>query len=308
MIYKTISCYKYIPIEDPASRRDSLRALCENLHLLGRILVGTEGINAAICGKEAEIGQFKQILTQNPSFADLTFREQNANTQTYHKLVVRVRSEIVSFGVPVDLSQKGIPLPPAILQQWYEQNEDFIIVDARNEVEYTVGKFRNAFTLPIKTFREFPEHTSALEPFKSKKIVLYCTGGIRCEKASAYLKGQGFEQVYQLAGGIINYLTQFPVAPEKITSRESCKTYWEGGLFVFDDRIVQDVAEAITACQFCGMKSEKYSNCHNLDCDRLFIGCYTCLQKMEQTCSKQCREAPRQRKEHKVSTWKAGGP
>ncbi len=285
MEYQTISFYQYVNLENPEQLRDQLREYCKEHAILGRILIGKEGLNGAVSGEKEQIEQFKQFLTQNPLFLKLTFREQETENNTYHKLVVKVRNEICAFAAEVDVAKnKGKHLPPKELKEWYEKNEDFVIVDARNEYEFEVGRFKNAVKLPIQNFREFPEAAKQLEAVKDKKIVLYCTGGIRCEKASAYLKEQGFPEVYQVEGGIINYVNQCP------------NTYWEGGLFVFDDRLVSEVGEPITFCRHCEKDCEQYVNCHNLDCDRLFIICDTCQKEMNKTCSEDCKNAPRQRK------------
>ncbi len=286
MPFKTISFYKYIEIEYPSELRGKLRAIAQKLSLTGRILIAKEGINGAVSGQPKLLEEFKQILHAQALFSNLTFREQETNKIAHHKLIVRVRTEMVHFGEDVNLQNTGTYLSPDELQRWYDEHEDFLIVDARNEYEHTVGKFKNALTLPIDTFREFPQAAAEhLQVYKHTKLVLYCTGGVRCEKASAYLKEQGFENVYQIEGGIINYVTQFP------------DSYWEGGLFVFDDRIVSDIGEPITECTFCGIECEQYYNCHNLECDRLFIACSECKRKMKTTCSKACWNAPRQRKE-----------
>lgn len=286
MQYQVLSFYQYANMENPDQLRDQFRAYCHKNSILGRILVGKEGINGAVCGEIADIEQFKQFLTGYPLFAELTFREQTYKQNAYHKLVVKIRNEICAFGNEVDVAKnKGKHLAPKQLKEWYENNEDFVIVDARNDYEFEVGRFKNAVKLPIQNFREFPEiAVKQLAPVKDKKIVLYCTGGIRCEKASAYLREQGFPEVYQVEGGIINYVNQFPNAN------------WEGGLFVFDDRLVSDVGQAITSCTFCEKDCEQYVNCHNLDCDKLFIVCNECQKSMNKTCSEECKTAPRQRK------------
>ncbi|MBI2582185.1 rhodanese-related sulfurtransferase [Candidatus Woesearchaeota archaeon] len=285
MPYQVISFYRYAHLENPEQLRDQLRKYCQQNQILGRILIGKEGLNGAVCGEKISIEHFKHFLKQNSLFQDLTFREQDHPENAYHKLVVKVRNEICAFGAEVDVvKNKGEHLLPQQLKEWYEQNEDFVIIDARNDYEFEVGRFKNAIKLPIKHFREFPEAAKKLEPIKDKKIVLYCTGGIRCEKASAYLKEQGFTQVYQIEGGIINYVNQLP------------NTYWEGGLFVFDDRLVSDIGQAITSCTFCEKDCEQYINCHNLDCDKLFIICSGCQKNMNKTCSEECKNAPRQRR------------
>lgn len=284
MNYKTISLYKYINIEDPESLKNKIRNLCMDLHILGRILIGKEGINAAVSGKIESIEKFKKELKRDPKFSDLTFREQLVESNSYHKLVVKVREEIVHFGEKVDLTKTGEYLPPEKLKEMYDNREDFVIIDVRNDYETKIGKFEDALTLPIKTFREFPKEVKNLENLKDRKVVMYCTGGIRCEKASAFLKQQGFDKVYQLEGGIINFVNQFP------------NTYWKGGLFVFDDRVVSNLGEPITECEICNVKTNECINCFNLDCDRLTVMCKECQQKMNHTCSDKCKKAKRQRK------------
>jgi len=278
-----LSFYKYTPIDDPQRLKNYLKVLCDNHHILGRILIAKEGINGAVCARKQDIDEFKQALLRDELFSDLTFREQDNETNAYHKLVIKIRPEIVHFGDPTDMSNRGTPLPPETLQDWYDQKQDFVIVDARNEHEAKVGKFKDAIIMPIKTFREFPQASAQLISFKEKKIVLYCTGGVRCEKASAYLKQQGFQDVYQLQGGIINYLTLYP------------RGHWEGGLFVFDDRLVSPAATPISTCSHCHTLCERYINCHNLQCDNLFICCTYCQEKMNYTCSEHCRKSPQQR-------------
>lgn len=286
MNYKVISFYRYAEIKDPQSLREELYLTCCECALLGRILLGKEGINGAVSGEGKNIELFKQKMTVYPLFSNLTFREQSCAKNAYHKLVVRVRKEIVAFGRNVDINNKGIALSPQELKQWYDQKENFIIVDARNDYEYAVGKFKDAIGLPIKKFREFPQMLPNLKPYQNKKLVLYCTGGIRCEKASAYLMQQGFKDVYQLEGGIINYVSQFP------------NTFWEGNCFIFDDRLVSNDGKPITSCTFCSHECGEYINCYNLDCDKLFVCCQSCCLAMSNTCSAACSAAPRQRKAH----------
>ncbi|HLC51712.1 MAG TPA: rhodanese-related sulfurtransferase [Candidatus Nanoarchaeia archaeon] len=283
-MFKVISFYRYAKIDDPQYLRFSLRSECQNLGLLGRVLIAKEGINGAVSGRIEKLEKFKLKLQQE--FPQLTFREQNSDKTTYHKLVVRVRDEICAFNSAVDVKNAGNHLSPEKLKKLYDQQENFFIIDARNNYEYEVGRFKDAIRLPIKNFREFAKGAEILEPLKEKKIVLYCTGGIRCEKASAFLKEQGFKDVNQLDGGIINYVNQFPE-----------NNHWEGGLFVFDDRLVSDTGEAITSCKFCNNESKQYVNCHNLNCDKLFIACEHCLLKNNYSCSESCQKSSQRRKE-----------
>ncbi len=279
MSFITISFYNYTTLENPEELVERLRTLCLNLKILGRILIAEEGINAALCGETSSIKEFKTFILS--LFPTLTFREQETSHCTYHKLVVRKRKEIVVFGKTILAKNIGKHISPKEFHALID-NEDVLIVDARNEHEYKVGRFKNALGLPIKKFREFPEASKTLP--KHKKIVLYCTGGIRCEKVSAYLKEEGFSDVSQLEGGIINYLNQYPAG------------HFQGGCFVFDDRLVSETSAPISPCEICGLKTQTYLNCSNLDCDKLFICCAKCQQEMNRTCSSHCKNAPRQRK------------
>ena len=279
---KTISFYRYAQIANPENLRDTLKKSGEEKKILGRILLGREGINGAVSGRKEEIELFQEELQQK--FKGLTFREQDVSENSYHKLVVRVRKEICVFGKEIDVKNTGKHLPAKELERWYDEGKKFTIVDARNDYEFDVGHFKDAVKLPIKSFREFPEVAPKILAEKKKEtLVLYCTGGVRCEKASAYLKEQGFSDVYQVDGGIISYLNQF-------------STHWEGGLFVFDDRLVEESCSPLNSCRFCHAKTDAIHNCFNLDCDKLFIACVDCLKKMNRTCSEGCKGSPRQRR------------
>jgi len=279
---KVISFYKYIAIDEPEVLCDNIRAICTELEIVGRILIGKEGINAAVSGTEEAIESFKDFIQSK--FSDLTFREQDVPEKTYHKLVVRARDEIVVLGASADLENAGKHISPEELKEMLDNEEDIVILDARNDYEYKVGKFKKALTLPIESFKELPEEMKKREDLKEKKIVMYCTGGVRCEKASAYLKEQGFKDVNQLQGGIINYLN-------KVGSE-----HYEGSCFVFDDRLATQMGDPISECVHCGEAWDTYINCHNLDCDKLFLNCESC-QKETKNCSETCRQSPKQRPE-----------
>jgi UPF0176 protein len=284
MKYKVISFYRYVNIEYPEGLQEYLRTLCEDFHILGRILLGHEGINGAVSGTVEQIKQFQKKIKENPLFHNLTYREQFCEKNAYHKLVVRVRDEICVFGKDVDLAHTGNHLEPKELKRWYDSNEDFVIVDARNTYEYKVGHFKDAIKLPIQNFSEFGDVApQQLVAYKNKKVVLYCTGGIRCEKASAYLIEQGFEHVHQVNGGIINYVNQF-------------KEYWEGGLFVFDDRLISEQENALTRCVHCNELTQKMADCFHVPCDTLFVVCDPCKEEMHNCCSEACKTSPQQRK------------
>ena len=286
MGFKVISFYKYAKIKNPGKLRDSVRKACESLGLNGRVLIATEGINGAVSGEIKNIENFKKKIKQEKVFSNLTFREQSYPKQTYHKLIVKVRDEMVCFGKKVNLRNSAKHISPKKLKEWLDKGEDIILLDARNQYETKVGKFKNALTLPIENFRDFPLASRSLGKLKAKKIVMYCTGGVRCEKASALLKERGFKQVCQLEGGIINFVNKFP------------NTYFDGSCFVFDDRLVSNVSESkISKCEICGCPSDEIINCFNLDCDKLFISCKECQKRMEKSCSDKCKNWPRRREE-----------
>jgi UPF0176 protein len=289
MQYRIITFYKYTSVPHPDKLRSGLLEFCTSNNILGRILIGEEGINGAICGRFEVIEEFKNWIHLDSSFSDLTFRQHDFNEQAYHKLVVRVRKEIVHFGKDVDITKTGKYVMPDELNKMLDDHEEVVLIDARNDYEAKAGKFKGAIVFPIKTFREFPEKAKELGKFKQKKIIMYCTGGIRCEKASAYMKQIGFSDVSHLKGGIIDYLDKYP------------KSHFKGNCFVFDDRLVADTGgEPASECEICGTPTIVFINCHNLECDTLFICCEMCQKKMKKCCCTECKESPRQRKEKKI--------
>ena len=284
-MFKVITFYKYTEIKNPRELMESLTKRCKSLNLMGRILIANEGINGGVCGKKEDIEKFKERFNERNELRGLSFREQDFEKQVYHKLVIRLREEVVAFNHKVNLSNKGKDISPEELKELLDKKEDVVLLDARNDYEYKLGKFKDARTLKIKNFRELPNKINDIKDLKDKKIVMYCTGGIRCEKASAYLKENGFKDVNKLKGGIIEFIHKYP------------KTYFEGGLFVFDDRIVSQAGDPITKCKHCNKECDVLINCHNLDCDKLHISCEDCQSKMNSCCSEECVNAERHRQE-----------
>lgn len=284
------SFYKYVEIADPLKLRDEQFELCRSLDIKGRILIGKEGINGSVCGKKKDIEKYRQKLESDHLFSGMDFKEQNSQKKAFSKLYISVRKEIVHFGLEVNLKNTAEFISPKQLKEWLDNNEDIALVDMRNEYESKIGKFRNAVTLDIRNFRDLPKAIDEIKSIKGKKIVAYCTGGIRCEKASAFLKENGFNDVWQLRGGILNFGKEFP------------DTYWEGKCFVFDERIAIDLNKnnngPIAGCELCDKKAESYINCHNLDCDRLFSCCDECKINFNASCSDECSKSPKRRKKN----------
>ncbi len=280
MSIRILLFYKYVPIDDPVKFKEQHLTTCKQLRLLGRIIVAPEGINGSVSGTEEQVTAYRRVLREDPRFRDITFKEDEGISHPFKKMMIKVKKEIVNFGVPVDLRNTGEQLTPQEFLELYSKNEDVVIVDARNEYETRVGKFKNALTMPIQTFREFPkEALEVLKEKKDKKIVMYCTGGIRCEKASAYLREQGFSNVSQLNGGILTFGKEFP------------DTVWEGTCFVFDKRLTSTIngeEKPITLCELCGVACDLYKNCANIPCDRYCVICISCEQAFGGCCSKRC--------------------
>ena len=281
-MFTVITFYRYVTQDNVAQLRQALYDACVTHQIYGRILIGEEGVNGAVCGLTQEIRLFQDLLER--MYPGLTYRVQESGHQVFHKRVVRAREEICAFGEKVDMNNRGEYIEPKELDQWYKDGKDFVIADVRNDYEYKLGHFEGAREIPTKTFREFKDVIEdVLGDAKDKDVVLYCTGGIRCEKASAYLKDHGWNSVRHVKGGVINYVNQFPEGK------------WEGDLFVFDDRKISSYG-AITQCAHCQTKTSQIQNCHNLDCDQFFVVCDECRETFDSSCSEACQQSEHRRK------------
>lgn len=221
--------YKFIELNDLENLRDRALDFCENQQLKGTILLAKEGINATISGEQENVDQFFQFLKQDERFADIEPKLSYTEEPPFHRMKVKIKPEIITMGVnEIEPAIKtGKHVDP---ETWNDiiSDPEVLVIDTRNEYEYKVGSFENAVSPQTDNFREFPEFVEEnLDPNQHKKVAMFCTGGIRCEKASAYLLEKGFEEVYQLNGGILNYLET--VSPEE--------SLWEGECFVFDSRV-----------------------------------------------------------------------
>ncbi|MBI1970936.1 rhodanese-related sulfurtransferase [Candidatus Woesearchaeota archaeon] len=292
--------YKYIPIENPEKLRIQQEALGKKLGLKGRVFLGREGINGTLSGTRDAITSYKIALQSNPLFQDIEFKEDAIQQHCFEKLFVRTRDEVVVSGLPIDATKdrKGKYLSPKEFKEMLDKKEhggnNIIVVDARNSWESRIGRFKGAICPDIKHFRDFKKIIKELGNDKDKTILMYCTGGIRCEKASAFLLKNGFSNVYQLHGGIVTYCKEFP------------DTYWEGKCVVFDNRIAIEVnrenTAPITSCNICGGSCDRYVNCHNIQCDKLFVCCDDCGQRLRYSCSERCALAERRREKNVMVT------
>ncbi|GIZ07981.1 rhodanese-related sulfurtransferase [Flavobacterium sp. UMI-01] len=284
----TLSFYAYAKIEDPKKFRDDLFLAWDQLEALGRIYVAHEGINAQMSVPAENFEAFRASLEPYDFMRGIRLNVAvEHDDHSFLKLTIKVRHKIVADGLndeTFDVTNKGIHLKAKEFNEILE-DPDTIVVDFRNHYESEVGHFKNAITPDVETFREsLPIINEQLKDFKeTKKLVMYCTGGIRCEKASAYYKHQGFKNVYQLEGGIINYAKQI--------KEEGLESKFIGKNFVFDNRLGERITDDIIAqCHQCGKPCDNHTNCANDGCHLLFIQCDECKAAMDNCCSTECLE------------------
>jgi len=289
----TISFYNYFTIENPVQFRDELYVKFTALQVFGRIYVAHEGINAQISVPDSNVEKFRDCLygiaplngiRLNIAVDDAAKGNPNAKGKSFWVLKIKVREKIVADGIndpSFSMEKKGRYVDARQMNKLM-QEDDTIVIDMRNHYEYEVGHFDKALEIPSDTFREqLPMAVEMMKENKDKNIIMYCTGGIRCEKASAYMLHHGFENVFHLEGGIINYAKQ-----AKETAIES---KFIGKNFVFDDRLGERITPDIIArCHQCGKPADTHTNCKNDGCHLLFIQCESCAEKFDGCCSETC--------------------
>lgn len=282
---KILLFYKYIPVNDPWKIRDWQHDLCQTLKLKGRIILGKEGINGTLSGDVEQVQAYISAMHTHALFYDIDFKESIAPIDVFPKLKVKVREEIVTSGLnksKLSDKQTGEYLEPTAVNKLIEEHKkDLVILDARNEIEWRVGRFKNAITPNIKHFRELATFIDKHEnTFKDKNVLMYCTGGIRCELASSYLKSKGIaKKVYQIEGGIHRYVEAYPDG------------YFRGKNYVFDGRVTTKVnTDVLSTCELCHTTCDDITNCINTRCNKHFICCSTCIEKYQNTCQPICLE------------------
>ena len=284
----TLSFYAYAKISNPKQFRDELFIAWNALDALGRIYVAPEGINAQMSIPAENIDAFRETLEVYDFMKGIRLNVAiDQDDHSFLKLTIKVRHKIVADGLndeTFDVTNKGIHLKAQEFNNLLE-DPNTIVVDFRNHYESEVGHFEGAITPDVETFREsLPIINEQLQDFKEdKNLLMYCTGGIRCEKASAYFKHQGFKNVYQLEGGIIEYTRQI--------KEEDIQSKFIGKNFVFDHRLGERITDDIVSqCHQCGKPCDNHTNCANDGCHLLFIQCDNCKAAMENCCSTECLE------------------
>lgn len=288
--YQILLYYKYTNIEDPKKLSEDQKLLCKKLNLKSRIIIAKEGINGTLEGRVEETEKYIKKMQADQRFKDIHFKRSKGNGNAFPKISVKVRDEIVALNLNHDIDPNkltGKYITAEELHDLYEEEEEFYVVDMRNDREYKVGYFENSFLMPLKNFRDIPENLKKIEHLKDKKVITVCTGGIRCEKASGFLVANGFNNVYKLAGGMHTYMEKYP------------NEHFLGKLYVFDGRVtmgfnIDDPKHQIVSnCDICGGDSDNYVDCDYIHCKGLrhFIGCKDCHEENGLVfCSKICKE------------------
>lgn len=290
MSYFVLAYYKFTPLSDPAAEVARHHAFFQEKDAKGRIYISHEGINGQMSASLEAAEAYMQWMRSDPRFEGIDFKIHRHHDHAFPRMTVKVRKQLVAMDESASPEQGGEHLSPEKWKKMLEErDEKTLLLDVRNDYEWEIGHFEGAELPRLEMFREFPEFARKLKNSHSPeetKVMMYCTGGIRCELYSALLKQEGFSQVYQLDGGVIKY------------GLEEGQKHWKGKLFVFDDRLAvpiseKEESEIISKCKQCGSPSDVYYNCANMDCNALFLSCAKCAEKFKGCCDAPCMESPR---------------
>ena len=283
-MYQVILYYNFTPINEPEIFCKAHKKFCKDIGLKGRIYISHEGINGTAGGTKEQIEAYQNYLLEQPGFEDTEFKTEESEIIPFAKLICKVREEIVALHMEgVDPKNGGRYLEPREWREVLESDEDYVVIDVRNNYESKVGHFEGAIQPDVENFFEFPQWLDEADIPKEKKVLMYCTGGIRCEKFSVLMKEKGWEDVNQLHGGILKY------------AKEEGGKHFKGKCFVFDDRLIVPVnpkdLEPIARCEITGKPADSYINCANMECNKLFVCSEEGAQIMEGCCSEECRQS-----------------
>jgi UPF0176 protein len=275
---KILLYYKFTPVADPEAVRLWQRTLCETLHLKGRILIAEHGINGTLGGEIDDLKAYVAATKKYPSFQGMNFKWSEGKRDHFPKLIVKVRPEIVTFGVPekIKVTEQGIVgggthlKPEQVHALVAERGKEVVFFDGRNGYEAAVGKFKDAVVTGANHTRDFAQELKdpKYNDLKDKTVITYCTGGIRCEVLTVLMREEGFKDVYQIDGGIAKYGEKY-----------GDSGLWEGSLHVFDDRggiKFSDQGKDMGACAYCGTSTSRYIDCSDPVCNKLFLVCSEC--------------------------------
>lgn len=290
--YFVLAFYIFTPISDPHEEVRKHHEFFQTRDIRSRIYISKEGINAQMSAEKKHALEYIEWLKSDERFKDIDVKIHTYPEHVFPKATVKFKEQLVALDREADAKEGGEHLSAEDWKKMLEEkDDDTILIDVRNDYEWVIGHFEGALKPELDTFRQFPEYVDKLKEEydpKKTKVMMYCTGGIRCELYSALMKNEGFETVYQLDGGVIKY------------GQKAGTDHWKGKLFVFDDRLAVPIAdggkeEVISKCRHCGMPSDVYYNCANMDCNELFLCCPSCAQEWKGCCTKKCECAPRLR-------------
>ncbi len=280
---KILLFYKYISIQYPKRILKWQQKMCDELKLHGRILIGAEGINGTVGGEDWAIVRYQAAMNDHELFGDIDFKLSEGDASYFPRMEIKVRDEICKLGIPAEkltIKDGGVHLTPKQVHELLsDKPKDLVILDTRNNFESRVGTFTGSITPDISHFRDLPtfidEH---LELFKDKQVLMHCTGGVRCERATAYLKKKEIaKEVFQIKGGIVRYTEQYP------------NGFFRGKNYVFDRRVAVRINDDILSeCNLCENPCDSYTNCINMECNAHYISCKQCIVKTNNTCREQC--------------------
>lgn len=283
-MFEVILYYNFHDIDDADRFCKEHKQFCKELGVKGRIYISNEGINGTLAGTKEQVETYKKYLLNIPGFEDTAFKSDTADYLPFAKLICKVRDEIVSLHIDdVRPEHGGNYLEPQEWRNVMESGEDYVMIDVRNNYESKIGHFEGALTPDLKNFYDFPKWLEEVNIPKDKKVLMYCTGGIRCEKFSVLMKEEGWDDVNQLHGGILRY------------AKEEDGKHFKGKCFVFDDRLAVPInpesTEPITKCEITGKPADTYLNCANMECNKLFVCSEEGAQIMEGCCSEKCKQS-----------------
>jgi UPF0176 protein len=290
MEYWVLAYYILQKIERPQEEVTRHKEFFKARDFKGRIYISEQGINGQSSGSREAAEEYIAWMRADPRFKDAQFKIHTSHEHAFPKMTVKYRRQLVAIDCEIDFSVRGEAVSPKEWKKMLEErDENTLVLDVRNDYEWKAGHFDGAELPELETFRQFPLYAKHLkesrDPSKTA-VMMYCTGGIRCEFYSALLKQEGFEKVYQLDGGVIQY------------GLDEGSEHWKGKLFVFDDRLVVPVGEegeTISLCHHCQAPNDVYYNCANMDCNELFFCCPTCLKEHQGCCSTTCLKEGRVR-------------
>lgn len=300
---KILLYYKYIDIQYPETIKKWQHDICNKLGLTGRIILAHEGINGTVAGSNEGTTAYIEAMNQHPLFKGIDFKISSGDSQAFPKLKISVKDEIVHLGIDttkVTIKDTGKHLTPEQTHNLLSNPpKDLVILDTRNNYESAIGTFTESIIPNIRYFRQLPQFIDEnLDRFKDKEVLMHCTGGVRCERATAYLVQKGIaKQVYQIEGGIVRYAEKYP------------EGFFRGKNYVFDRRITVKINDDILGkCYICTKPCDDYFNCLNVLCNRHFICCNSCLPTYNKTCSKKCQQVAKDAKQRRTPLEKISFP